>query len=97
MTTCLHLSLHICSHGEGRRNFTWYSTSWVVLISMPYSSLIYPETFLIALAVEVTVPARLKLPHVAAPGLLISHSLSVINLPLQTIFSYALTQGMLYM
>ena len=64
---------------------------------MKYISLIYPEMFLIALAVAVTVAARLKLSHVPAPGLLVSHSFSAINLPLETILSYAVTQGTLYM
>ena len=64
---------------------------------MKYISLIYPEMFLIALPVAVTVAARSKLSHVPAPGLLVSHSLSAINLPLETILSYAVTQGTLYM
>jgi len=64
---------------------------------MPHSSVIYLETFLIALAVAARVSARLEISHVPPPALSISHSLSAINLPLQTIFSYAVPQGILYM
>lgn len=52
-----------------------------------HSSLIYPETFLIALGVAVRVPARLKLSYVPSPAFLISHSLSANILPLQTTLS----------
>jgi len=83
VTTRLYLALHISFHGGSRKNFTWYSTSWMILSSKPHfpnlsrnilnSFSCSSESFC-----SYNHKARLKLSLVPAPTFLIQ------NVPLAT-------------